>query len=229
MGAALSSDLATLTPPPRETLQERVYEELRAAIMGGRFLPGQTLTIRAVAAALRTSTMPVREALRQLVAERALDTLANRSFGIPRLSRSRFQDVVTVRVEIEGYAAATAAKRIEPSVVDRLKEINQGLHAAEKIGDRNRYIEHNKDFHFAIYGAAGSEVLLPIIETLWLQTGPYIACIYSDSPHPKVGLKRHEGAIRALSKGDSQAARTMIAADITDAAAVILSVAQFSD
>src|ERR1700678_985147 len=97
MDVSLSGGLEILTPPPRQTLQQRVYGELRAAIMGGRFLPGQTLTIRAVAAALRTSTMPVREALRQLVAERALDPLASRSFGIPRLSRKRFQDVVTLR------------------------------------------------------------------------------------------------------------------------------------
>ena len=62
--------------PPRlarithATLYEKVYEELRNALMSGRFLPGEPLTIRGVAEALGTSIMPVREALRRLAAER---------------------------------------------------------------------------------------------------------------------------------------------------------------
>jgi DNA-binding GntR family transcriptional regulator len=224
-----TAELAVLTPPARETLQERVYGELRAALMRGRFLPGQSLTIRAVAAALRTSSMPVREALRQLVAERALGTLANRSFGVPLITRERFKDLVQVRVEIEGYAAARAASRISPGVIERLDSINKAMVTAERLAERELYIARNQEFHFLVYEAAGSGVLLPVIETLWLQSGPYIADAFSDGPHPKVTLDRHQGLIDALRRGDAVAARKMVAGDITDAAAVILAGSSFSD
>ena len=59
--------LAPLAPIARETLQERVYRELRRALINGRFNPGQALTVNELAGSLRTSAMPVREAVARLV------------------------------------------------------------------------------------------------------------------------------------------------------------------
>ncbi len=47
------------------------------------------------------------------------------------------------------------------------------MHIAEVENDRARYVPANRDFHFTIYRAAGSDTLLSIIELLWLQIGPY--------------------------------------------------------
>jgi DNA-binding GntR family transcriptional regulator len=62
----------------RERLHDRAYLEVKKAIMCGAIRPGATITIRAMAAALGTSPMPVREALSRLVAERALVMLPTR-------------------------------------------------------------------------------------------------------------------------------------------------------
>ncbi|MCZ6830904.1 MAG: GntR family transcriptional regulator [Gammaproteobacteria bacterium] len=51
------------------TQQERVYMQLRDAILSGQFVPGRSVTLRGVAAMLGVSPMPVREALRRLTAE----------------------------------------------------------------------------------------------------------------------------------------------------------------
>ena len=56
------------------TQQERVYARLREAILSGQFMPGRPVTLRGVAEILGESPMPVREALRRLTAERALET-----------------------------------------------------------------------------------------------------------------------------------------------------------
>jgi DNA-binding GntR family transcriptional regulator len=42
-------------------------------------------------------------------------------------------------------------------------------------GTSNTYVlvAKNQQFHLLIYRASGSEVLLQLIETLWLQFGPY--------------------------------------------------------
>jgi DNA-binding GntR family transcriptional regulator len=228
-GKNVSNDLIELTPPIRETLQERVYGELRLALMRGRFLPGRSLTIRAVAAVLGTSSMPVREAFRQLVAEQALEMSANRSFAVPLLTRQQYMDLVRIRAEIEGYAAAQAAARISPATVSNLRTINKAMIAASKSGDRDAYIIRNQEFHFVIYDASGSTVIKPIIESLWLQSGPYIALLFEEGPHAKGTLGRHEGAVEALRKGDAKAARAMISGDITDASEIILASGKFTD
>jgi hypothetical protein len=61
----------------RETLHERAYLEVKKAIMSGAIRPGVTITIRAMAAAPRHVPHAVREALRRLVAERALVHVAH--------------------------------------------------------------------------------------------------------------------------------------------------------
>jgi DNA-binding GntR family transcriptional regulator len=45
----------------RVTVQDGVYQQLRHALMIGRFDPAQTLTIASLAEAFGTSNMPVRE------------------------------------------------------------------------------------------------------------------------------------------------------------------------
>jgi DNA-binding GntR family transcriptional regulator len=225
----MSVELLELTPPRRDTLQEQVHSELRLALMRGRFLPGRPLTIRSVANVLGTSVMPVREALRQLVAQRALEMSPNRSFAVPLLSKAQYLDLVSIRAEFEGFAAAQAAARIEPAAVTKLSHLNKAMVAASKAGDRDAYIIHNQEFHFLIYEAAGSQVLQALIESLWLQSGPYIALLFSEGPHAKGSLNRHDGAIDALKKRDAKAARVMIAGDITDAAAIILANARFNE
>jgi DNA-binding GntR family transcriptional regulator len=223
---AAINDLAVLMPPPRETLQQRVYGQLRMALMRGEFVPGRSLTIRALAEALRTSSMPVREALRQLVTERALEMLPNRSFGVPRVTRERFEDLLRIRVEVEGYAAAEAASRMGKAEIDRIDEINRTMRAAGEAGDRLRFISGNQEFHFAIYRAAESDTLIPLIETLWLQAGPYMGCLYdTDGLDPVVNLGHHEGVIKALRRRDAEKSRAMLVADITTFAPRILELA----
>ena len=56
-----------------ETMSQRVYGDLRELIMSGRVQPGQRLTLKNLSEAVGTSQMPVREALRQLAAEGALE------------------------------------------------------------------------------------------------------------------------------------------------------------
>ena len=89
--AAMRLDTAP-EPGRARAAQERVYRELREAIVTGRFVPGRPVTLRGVAVELGVSPMPVREALRQLVAERALVDVrqpAGRRAGHVRLALRR--------------------------------------------------------------------------------------------------------------------------------------------
>ncbi|MCW5773817.1 MAG: GntR family transcriptional regulator, partial [Rhodospirillaceae bacterium] len=114
------ADAVGLGPVSRETVQEKVHAELRKALMQGRFQPGQAIKIAEVAAAFGTSFQPAREAIRQLVAERALEAAANRSARVPMLDRDRLDDLCKARIAIEGLAAELAAARATPADVARL-------------------------------------------------------------------------------------------------------------
>src|SRR5258707_516888 len=98
----------------RETVQDRVYSVLRDQLMRGGFEPGQKLKIADLASALGTSAMPVREALNRLVAERAIESMPNRSVRVPSLSKESLRDLMEARCAIEGLAVGEAGGEMEP-------------------------------------------------------------------------------------------------------------------
>lgn len=156
----------------RGTIQDEVLAKLRTALMAGALVPGQVMSLRKLAASLGTSAMPVRGALMQLVAAGALEEAPNRSVRVPRLSRKRLGELFEVREMLEGMAGRIACENVTPQLINRLVKINKGLLAAIARRDVRTCLQANQEFHFALYEASKSEVLVPLIESLWLQCGP---------------------------------------------------------
>ena len=220
--AEKSNDLiaAQLAPVGRETVQDRVYSELRRALIGGLFEPSQVLTIRGLADALVTSTMPVREALGRLITEKALEALPNRSVRVPPITLERIDDLLRARTLIEGEAIALAAKRMGPkdiTVIEGMLHEWDEMRALKQKKDVDREVTLNQTFHFEIYRACGSAVLIPMIESLWLQSGPCIrVAIYAFSEAGEVDTAHyHRSIVAALAAQDADAARAALVADIS--------------
>lgn len=162
----------TEAKPPRGALQDEVLAKLRQGLMLGAFVPGQVISLRKLANTLGTSAMPVRDALAQLVAANVLETMPNRSVRVPRLSEKRLKELTEVRVAVEGLATKAAFARRDETLCKRLWRINDRLLKAIERRDIVNCLSINREFHFALYEASGSEILIPIIEGLWLQSGP---------------------------------------------------------
>jgi DNA-binding GntR family transcriptional regulator len=199
----------------RETVQQRVYEVLRDQLMRGAFEPGQKLKIAELAGALGTSALPVREALGRLVAERAVESLPNRSVRIPNLTKAALQDLREARFAIEGLAVERAAAHMTPATLSLLEELIQTQRASDAEHVAEASAERNRAFHFTIYRQSTSTVLLPIIESLWLQFGPYlrIASERFDGREGR-GTNFHLDIVGALARGDGTAARAALESDI---------------
>jgi DNA-binding GntR family transcriptional regulator len=199
----------------RETVQERVYAVLRDRLMSGGFEPGQKLKIAELASALGTSAMPVREALNRLTAERAIESMPNRSMRVPSLSKESLRDLMEARFAIEGLTVSRAASNMDAPTLDSLRQFiaNQTEKDAAHVSEGSA--EQNRAFHFAIYRRSGSAVLLPIIESLWLQFGPYlrVASERFDGREGR-GTNFHVAMVDALARGDGTAARNALESDI---------------
>jgi DNA-binding GntR family transcriptional regulator len=208
----------------RETVQERVYGALRDQLMRGGFEPGQKLKIAELAEAFGTSAMPVRDALNRLAVERALETLPSRTVRVPTLSKQALQDLRETRFAIEGLAIARAASNMTPESLATLKRLIEAQSETDQEHVSEQSAEQNRAFHFAIYRQSGSTVLLPIIESLWLQFGPYLreASERFDGGEGR-GTNFHLEMLEALSKGDGIAARAALEADIGRAFDLVMS------
>ena len=161
---------------------------------------------------------PVREALRRLAAERALEMNPNRSVEVPKLSLEEVLAVRRIREQLEGYAARLAARRISDPQLTRLTRIGKELKAARARADARRIMRLNEAFHFALYEAAGIRVLTDIIATLWLQSAPTLNLLFRPeniARYPLSEQNRHNRALlRALRVRDGRAAARALAAEI---------------
>ncbi|GAB4069092.1 GntR family transcriptional regulator [Ancylobacter sonchi] len=200
---------------PGETVQQWVFRRLRRSVMSGRFPPGQAVTIRGLAEALGVSAMPVREALRRLVAERALVLLDNRRVRVPEMTAERFDELFAARTLLESEAAARALPGADAAFCERLAALDSVSDAAWRLGDIEAMIESNLAFHTALYSTRPDSVLMPLIESVWLQIGPFMRLALTDlEEHYRVD--RHREALAALAAGDEEALRRAIEADIRD-------------
>ncbi|MGE0253443.1 MAG: GntR family transcriptional regulator [Alphaproteobacteria bacterium] len=219
------SDLNGLRRLERDSLRDRVYEEIRAGIFAGRFAPGERVTIRALAAALGVSPTPVREALNRLIAEGAFAPLANGSVAVPELDAGRFAELLEMRLALEGLAAARAAGRIAPAELAALDALLAELSGLAGRRAWAAYLDRHRDFHFRVYAAAGMPLLTATVEGLWMRCGPALGFVVPDYVARKRGATHHAALVDALRRGDAEGARAAVIADIGEAGAYIASLA----
>ena len=204
----------------RETVHERIYRELRTAIVTGRFVPGRPLTLRGVAAEFGVSPMPVREAIRQLVAERALLMFDNRRVAVPSMSSARFAELCLARMLLEPQLATLALPHIGKADLDAMTAIDARIAHALARRDIAGYMHQNHAFHFRLYRSAGSTVLLPMVESVWLQAGPFLRLML-DRPGSGEVKVHHQAAIRAIRTRDGTALREAIRHSVLDGQEII--------
>lgn len=214
------SPAAALVRVERETLHDKVYFQLSEALRQGQLEMGHALTLRALAALLGVSVMPVRDAVSRLVNEGALEMLANRQVRVPMLTVGQYLALIEARVAAEGHAAFLAASRIGKDGLRELASANMRLLQASRARDHTAIMQANRDVHFGIYRAARSPKLLQIIENLWQQSGPYLASIETAMASSAAmkghdfGAHQHDQIYDALVKGDAAVARAALVEDI---------------
>ncbi|RKK02990.1 FCD domain-containing protein [Pseudoroseomonas wenyumeiae] len=213
----------------RTSLNDRVYETLRAALLEGRLRPHQRLKIRDLASTMGVSETPVREAVMQLVRERALTLQTSRSLTVPRLSTSQYLELRQIRLELEGLAAAHAAERISARDITALAKLHERLLKAEETGQAAEAVRSNWHFHARLYEAAAMPELFHLIQGLWLRNGPLLTYLYPHAAPTYPGRHRHLDVLDALRARDGARVRAAVQADMIEGGAGLLRLLQDLD
>jgi DNA-binding GntR family transcriptional regulator len=209
-----------------ERIQQRatnlkVYDQVRDALVAGRFRPGDTLSTRQFAEALGVSQMPVREAFHRLVAEGVLENRPNRTIGLPYISLPEFEEIVEMRIHLESFAASKAAGIITLDEITALSDLADAMERAAEARDTTSHLGLNRQFHFILYRASGSTELVKLIEQIWLRIGPFLNWISSPTDSRARSNRNHRAIIAACRDGDADAAAKAVTKDLTDGAEVV--------
>ncbi|MFD2044869.1 GntR family transcriptional regulator [Ornithinibacillus salinisoli] len=187
----------------KENKQQKVYRVLKARIIERIYVPGQRIVIDQIAKEMNTSSIPVREAIRQLEAERLI--LYKRNVGpvVAEVNESDYSDTLRVLAVLEGYATALCAKAITHEKIDQLKELNNRMREALEDFDIIRFSKLNADFHKLICEDCQNHYLLESINNTWNRLDAIRGAgsmLYS--VRVKESIKEHQQLITYLENGN---------------------------
>ena len=209
--------------PVDTKVHDQVYDALSEALIQGKIPPLKSVSLRGLASTLNVSPMPVREAVRRLIAEKALEIQPhNKRLRVPHLTEHRLMQLMTARQWVEPELAGLAARRMTKEAVRRLREDDEALMVALKSGDVSEYMQRNHDFHFTIYRQADADLFCDMARTLWLQTGPFMRVVFGRLGTVHLPRDHHQDMIRAFEDGDADAARASMAEDIHEGMLLML-------
>ena len=210
--------LTAIETEENATVHNRVYQTLRRELMVGTLKPGQVVSIRYLVDKFNISTTPARQVIERLQAERALIVGANRAPTVPILNRDDLRDLRDIRVALEGLATEKASGNIAPADLLQLEAHVNNMYRAIRAENTDDYLHNNWLFHHLIYQAAGSQLMIGMIETLWMRAGPLFRLVLPGQGHMENSMVQHMHALDAIRRGDAPAARAAIEADISGAA-----------
>lgn len=189
---------------PLGAIRERVLATLRQDIIAGRLLPGDRLVERELADRFGVSRVPVREAIRALVAEGFVHFETPRRTVVRRLSPADVKELFELREALEVYAAGLAASRATPEDLADLRELLRAAASATEAGDAEKITDVNTRFHDRILAMAGNSLLTSVMEPVdgrlrWLTR--------QNEEWPQL-LTEHQDLYEAIASGDPDRARS---------------------
>ncbi|MCP9949186.1 MULTISPECIES: GntR family transcriptional regulator [Actinomadura] len=152
----------------RTGLADQIREFIVEGISSGRWEPGERIVERRIASELGVSQGPVREALRQLEAQRLIETLPNRGARVRDFTERDLAEIFPVRAGLERTAVELALPRLA-GCLDALEEHNRRLGEAAGGGDLHEQMRLSIAFHREIVESAGNRLLVSVWEGLGIE------------------------------------------------------------
>ena len=149
------------------TLKSRVVGTLRAAILSGRYMPGDRLNEAKLAHEFNISRIPIREALIQLQESGLVMNHEGRGLCVTKLSEEDIQRINSVRLVMETEAIWLARKNMTPEIAAQLEDVMARMEAAHDLLVEVAPLDI--EFHRLIWAASGNPYLARALDSLVAQ------------------------------------------------------------
>jgi DNA-binding GntR family transcriptional regulator len=195
---------------PRRSLNDKAYEHLRQAILGGDLPVGTIIAETKVAEDLGISKTPVRQALQLLRTEGLLEVGPRRQLVVRGFSAAHRNEVLRVREALEEIAVETACRVISVDDIDMLRLLLLRQGRAADAYDENAFLVLDEEFHVLIAKSAN----LPIVARLLEQMRGFARIMRLGKTQPPEHLQdilvEHTRIVDAIEKRDVVAAQAAL-------------------
>ncbi len=198
------------------SLADQVFEKLENDIITGVYPKGEILTELKLVEQLGVSRTPIREALRRLEQERLIAESGKGSVVLG-ITVEDLMDIMTIRQQIEGFAAYYAAENLTEDSKDALLQIGklQDFYYEQKDMERLRQMDDR--FHDAIYELCGRSVFHDTLLPLHRKTMRYRKASLSDEKRLPFTVSEHKKILQAIVAGDGKLAQAEMTEHIKNA------------
>lgn len=187
---------------PRRTAHEFVRDTLRGQILDGTLDGGSRLVQADLAAQLRVSTTPVREALRDLATEGLIRLDAHRGATVVTLDLDDLREVYELRQALEPLAMRRAAATITDEELERAGRLQARMDVER---DPTAWVSLNTDFHALLSDAARSPRLSSMLQRLRESSARYVGLSFAYRPgRLEHGNADHHRLLDALRRRDAE-------------------------
>ena len=189
-----------------ELLSQKVYRVLKTEIVKGSLKPGTKLLEGKIATQMGISRTPIREALRELVAEGFVKMNPNQGIVVSNASIEDVQEVLQIRGVLEGLAARLVVPIINGEEIKELEKYLKQMEYCISKGDALAFSEVDAEFHELILNICGNNRLIQFRKNLSDQAHRYRIRSLNIPGRLKYSLKEHRDIIEALKRKDSEQA-----------------------
>lgn len=191
------------------TSTDRIYQELRRAIITGQHKPGDRLPMESLAESFGTSVTPVREALRMLLKDGLVTMETHAGYFVARITLRQLDALLDLRSILEVAAVERATTRITAEQLEELEELQTGPPMSAEESPKG-FVERSLRFHQVIAEASGNPELVALIDNL----NDKLALFVVARRQGVVAPSAHARIVQALRDRDVTAARQAILDEI---------------
>lgn len=197
------------------------YTKIRQGIIAGRFMPNERLLEAKLADMLKTGRATVRTALVRLEQEGLVELEPNRGARVRLVSDAEAIELMEARIALEKVTARYAAIRATPADKKRLETVLQNMEACYQNKDFGNYSEGNKRLHQTIYEISRHAVAGKLIDMVKAQSRRVNYRVILMPGRPEHSIEEHRAIVKAIAKGDPDAAEVAVMAHLTEALRVL--------
>lgn len=202
---------------PATTSKNRIYRQLRRAIIMGHRRPGERLSVSELSKTYGGGITPVRDAL-QMLGQEGLVTIKPRSgYFVTSITLKELRDLLEVREILEVAAVERAASRIDEATLAQLAQVHAG-YTGDDEESYDRYTDENRRFHYLLAKASGNDELAEMLGHLHDRLARFMVLRHAGDTQPQ----SHARIVAALRARNPTAARQALLEEITETRQTIL-------
>jgi DNA-binding GntR family transcriptional regulator len=189
---------------------DAVYDALKVAITKGDLPPGQRLIEHQLSLRMRTSRIPIREAIKKLEKDGLVEQFHKRGFVVKSVTKTEIEETFGIRAVLESYAAYLATERLTDVLMRGLENTVQTYRDALAENDVEGMMAANAQFHEMIYKASGSEKLYALISNFRDFISRYRKTLLTTHDFAKMSLEDHIRMLDAMNERNKEQVEELV-------------------